>query len=82
MIKRFSTFIIFVSILSVSLWGQTKTDSIHVVSAIWETSVSPEGIIHKRASFPSLYQGHQRFHQQGHLCTDEGRRTYYQLRSW
>lgn len=59
MIKRFSTFIIFVSILSVSLWGQTKTDSIHVVSAIWETSVSPEGIIHKRASFPSLYQGHQ-----------------------
>lgn len=59
MIKRFSTLVILASFVWGTLYGQTQADSASIVSASWETSVSPEGIIHKRASFPSLYRGHQ-----------------------
>ncbi len=45
--------------ISVSLMGQTAEDSIAVVTAKWETNVSPNGIVHKRASFENLYKGNQ-----------------------
>jgi exopolysaccharide biosynthesis protein len=39
--------------------AQNQADSIAIVSASWDTSVSSEGIVHRRASFPSLYEGPQ-----------------------
>lgn len=45
--------------MSFSLSAQTLADSIAVVSAEWETTVSPDGLVHKRAVIPSLYKGAQ-----------------------
>lgn len=39
--------------------GQTPADSAAIVSADWEVTVPAEGIVHKRASFTSLYKGEQ-----------------------
>lgn len=59
MINRSFILISLLILLAVNIYGQTRADSIAIVSTSWETSVTPEGIIHKRASFPSLYQGTQ-----------------------
>ena len=39
--------------------GQTPADSVAIVSADWEVAVPAEGVVHKRASFASLYKGNQ-----------------------
>jgi exopolysaccharide biosynthesis protein len=45
--------------LAVSIYGQTTSDSIAIVSAHWETTVASDGIIHKRAVISDLYKGPQ-----------------------
>lgn len=45
--------------LGLHTYSQTPEDSIAIVSAQWETSVSSEGIVHKRAAIPHLYKGNQ-----------------------
>lgn len=59
MIKRFSILIAFALLASAAIHGQTKADSIALVSADWETSTSAEGLVHKRTSIPTLYGGPQ-----------------------
>lgn len=49
----------FLCSVTLPLSGQTVEDSIAIVSAQWETSVSPNGIVHKRAAFTNLYKGNQ-----------------------
>lgn len=44
---------------TVSIYGQSKADSIAIVSAQWETTTTSDGIIHKRVMLPSLYKGPQ-----------------------
>ena len=44
---------------TISTYGQSEADSIAIVSAQWETTTTSDGIIHKRAMLPSLYQGPQ-----------------------
>lgn len=39
--------------------AQTVADSIAIVTAPWEVVTVEKGIVHKRASIPSLYQGTQ-----------------------
>ena len=55
--------IIFILILLYSLTStlsaQTEADSIIIVSAQWETTVTPDQIVHKRAILPNLYKGPQ-----------------------
>ncbi|MBQ2857548.1 MAG: phosphodiester glycosidase family protein [Bacteroidaceae bacterium] len=45
--------------LAVTFYGQTTADSIAIVSADWETVVTSNNIVHKRASIPQLYKGCQ-----------------------
>lgn len=45
--------------MGLSLSAQTAEDSTAIVSARWETGVSPDGIIHRRAAVPHLYKGNQ-----------------------
>ena len=45
--------------LNLSTYGQTQADSIAIVSAQWETTVTPDQIVHKRAVIPDLYKGPQ-----------------------
>ena len=59
MIGRFFIFMAFSSLFSATIHAQTKADSVAIVSARWETSALSEGIVHKRASFDSLYKGDQ-----------------------
>ena len=50
------------SILSVcagSISAQTADDSLAIVNTRWQTTVTPDGIVHKRAQFQTLYQGCQ-----------------------
>lgn len=44
---------------TLTLSGQTKADSVAIVSAPWETTISADGLVHKRAVIPMLYQGPQ-----------------------
>lgn len=57
--KRISSLIAGLCFLSISLHAQTSADSLTIVSAKWETSVTTDGIVHKRANIPSLYKGPQ-----------------------
>ena len=57
--KRISSLIAGLCFLSISLHAQTSADSLTIVSAKWETSVTTDGIVHKRAKIPSLYKGPQ-----------------------
>ena len=41
------------------IYGQTPADSIAIVSAQWETTVTPDRLVHKRAMIPNLYNGPQ-----------------------
>ena len=45
--------------MSLPLSAQTAEDSVAIVTARWETAVSPEGMIHKRVLIPQLYKGSQ-----------------------
>ena len=56
---RFYILLAFLGLFPIVLCGQTEADSVAIVSASWETSISAEGIVHKRASFASLYKGNQ-----------------------
>ena len=56
--KRILSLILWCSLTSL-IYGQTTADSIAIVSAQWETSVTPEGIVHKRGIIPNLYKGPQ-----------------------
>lgn len=56
---RYSTLMAFMWLVSNVVCGQTKADSIALVSADWEVAVPTEGIVHRRASFTSLYKGNQ-----------------------
>ena len=57
--KRISSLIAGLCFLSIYLHAQTSADSLTIVSAKWETSVTTDGIVHKRAKIPSLYKGPQ-----------------------
>ena len=59
MTLRNFTLMAFAWLVSNIVCGQTPADSIAIVSADWEVSVPAEGIVHKRASFTSLYKGNQ-----------------------
>ena len=45
--------------IAFSLHAQTEADSIAIVSAHWETTITPDNITHKRAIISDLYQGPQ-----------------------
>lgn len=45
--------------LAFPLSGQTTADSVAIVSAQWKITVSSDGLVHKRAFVPSLYNGPQ-----------------------
>lgn len=45
--------------MSLPLSAQTAEDSTAIVTARWETTVTPDGRIHKRAAIPYLYKGQQ-----------------------
>ena len=53
------TLVAFACLVSNVVCGQTKADSIAIVSADWEVSIPAEGVVHKRATFASLYKGNQ-----------------------
>ena len=57
--KQFIFLFILLSSLTSSLFAQTEADSIAIVSAQWETTVTSDGIIHKRGVFTDLYKGPQ-----------------------
>ena len=57
--RRFVSLITILCSLAVSLYGQTTSDSIAIVSAHWETTVASDGIVHKRAAIFDLYKGPQ-----------------------
>ena len=57
--KSISLLIAGLCFLSIGLQAQTSADSLTIVSTQWETSVSSDGIVHKRAQIPSLYKGPQ-----------------------
>ena len=57
--RQFVLLITLLCSLTVSLYGQTTSDSIAIVSAHWETTVASDGIVHKRAVIPDLYKGPQ-----------------------
>ena len=57
--KRILSFITLWCSLTCLVYGQTTADSIAIVSAQWETTVTPEHIVHKRAIIPDLYKGPQ-----------------------
>lgn len=44
---------------TLTLSGQTNADSVAIVSAPWETTISADGLVHKRAVIPMLYRGPQ-----------------------
>ena len=51
--------IILLCSLTITLSAQTEADSIIIVSAQWETTVTPDQIVHKRGIFTDLYKGPQ-----------------------
>lgn len=59
MTRRLVSLIMILCSLAVSIYGQTTSDSIAIVSAHWETTVASDGIIHKRAVISDLYKGPQ-----------------------
>lgn len=59
MIRRIYLFIVFLYSLSLQLSSQTAEDSTTIVTARWETTVAPNGMVHKRAAIPHLYKGNQ-----------------------
>ena len=52
-------FTILLSCFSILLPAQTVEDSIAIVSASWQTTASPQHIVHCRAAIPNLYGGPQ-----------------------
>ena len=56
---RIISILILLSGFSSFLSAQTEADSIAIVSTHWETTVTPEGIVHKRGIIPNLYKGPQ-----------------------
>ena len=56
---RFISIFILLCSFSSLLSAQTEADSIAIVSTHWETTVTPEGIVHKRGIIPNLYKGPQ-----------------------
>lgn len=56
---RLFSFILLTWAWGIVLHGQTVEDSVAIVTAKWETSVSPDNIVHKRAAIPHLYKGNQ-----------------------
>ena len=44
---------------AVGLHAQTAEDSVAIVNAAWQTQVTQDGIVHKRAQIKTLYQGCQ-----------------------
>lgn len=57
--KNVLLFFAWLSGLTFPLFAQTMADSTAIVSARWETTVSVDGLEHKRALIPSLYKGPQ-----------------------
>ena len=57
--KQLISIIILLCSLTGSLSAQTEADSIAIVSAQWETTITPNQIVHKRAIFTDLYKGPQ-----------------------
>ena len=57
--RRFYLFIVFLCSLSLPLSSQTAEDSTAIVTARWETTIDPNGLVHKRAAIPHLYKGNQ-----------------------
>ena len=57
--KQFVFLFILLCSLTSSLFAQTAADSIAIVSAQWETTITPDQIVHKRGVFTDLYKGPQ-----------------------
>ena len=51
--------IVLLALFAVSTHAQTEADSIAIVSAQWETTITSDQIVHKRAILPNLYKGPQ-----------------------
>lgn len=58
MMKK-SLLILFVEMLSISLYAQTKADSLAIVSAQWEVQEVVKGITHRKGLISNLYGGTQ-----------------------
>ena len=56
---QFISILILLCSFSSFLSAQTEADSIAIVSAQWETTITSEGIVHKRGIIPNLYKGPQ-----------------------
>ncbi|WP_018669425.1 phosphodiester glycosidase family protein [Bacteroides gallinarum] len=54
-----SLLILLIEILSISLYAQTKSDSLAIVSAQWEVQELVKGITHKKILISNLYGGTQ-----------------------
>ena len=57
--KQFVFLFILLCSLTSSLFAQTAADSIAIVSAQWETTITPDQIVHKQGVFTDLYKGPQ-----------------------
>ena len=74
--------IIVLILLSVKVVNaQTVADSIAIVTAPWEVVTVENGIVHKRASIPSLYQGTQSINMEINRRLAKGRYCLYRT-SW
>ena len=56
--NRFFTLLVAVA-FAMQAWTQTAEDSLAIINAKWETTLSEDGILHKRALIPVLYNGSQ-----------------------
>lgn len=57
--KRFFALLVVGVSFAMQAWTQTAEDSLAIINAKWETTLSEDGIFHKRALIPMLYNGSQ-----------------------
>lgn len=57
--RRFLALFCVAVTIALQVSAQTAADSLAIVSAQWETTLSEDGIVHKRALIPMLYKGSQ-----------------------
>ena len=59
MVKKSIISLLAVAAFALHATAQTAQDSLAIVTAHWQTTVSPDGIVHRRALIPMLYKGSQ-----------------------
>ena len=57
--KRFFALLVVGVGFVIQAWTQTAEDSLAIINAKWKTTISEDGIVHKRALIPMLYNGSQ-----------------------